>query len=169
MTKIRRNSTREVVRAVTIVKIYRRPYPHHGNTSSCSRTLIVWKQSLEPRPTGLEALEMAHPRGGFSYVLACNSADSESREPVLQPVMYPRMYHPCFAEGSRQPLWEPLTGSRQASTSENILNPAGAGKGHSGAVALAKQCPEQLGVGDYPYRQCATVRPGVTSRVNPAD
>ena len=59
MTEIRRNRTREVVRAVTIVKVYRRPYPHHGNTSSCSRTLIVWKQSLEPRPTDLEALGMA--------------------------------------------------------------------------------------------------------------
>ena len=63
MTKIRGNSTREVVRAVAIVKVYRRPYPHHGKTSSCSRTLIVWKQSLEPRPTDLETLEMAHPRG----------------------------------------------------------------------------------------------------------
>ena len=63
MMKIRGNSTREVIRAVTIVKIYRRPYPHHGNTSSCSRTLIVWIQSLEPRSTDLEALGMAHPRG----------------------------------------------------------------------------------------------------------
>ena len=59
MPKIRGNSTREVICAVTIVKVYRRPYPHHGNTSSCSRTLIVWKQSLEPRSTDLEALEMA--------------------------------------------------------------------------------------------------------------
>ena len=36
---------------------------------------------------------MAHPRGGFSYVLACNSADSGSREPVLQHAMYYRLYH----------------------------------------------------------------------------
>ncbi len=57
MTKIRSNGTREVVCAVAIVKVYRRPYPHHGNTSSCSRTLIVWKQSLESRSTDLEALE----------------------------------------------------------------------------------------------------------------
>ena len=64
MTKIRRNRTREVVRAVTIVKVYRRPYPHHGNTSSCSRTLIVWKQSLEPRSMDLEALEMARSGRG---------------------------------------------------------------------------------------------------------
>ena len=63
MPKIRGNRTREVVRAITIVKVYRRPYPHHGNTSTCSRTLIVWKQSLEPRSTDLKALEMAHPRG----------------------------------------------------------------------------------------------------------
>ena len=93
MPKIRGNSAREVVRAVPIVKVYWRPYPHHGNTSSCSRTLIVWKQSLEPRSTDLEALGMAHPRGGFSYVLAYNSADSESREPVLQHAMYYRLYH----------------------------------------------------------------------------
>ena len=36
---------------------------------------------------------LAHPRGGFSYVLACNSADSGSREPVLQHAMYYRLYH----------------------------------------------------------------------------
>jgi hypothetical protein len=36
---------------------------------------------------------VAHPRGGFSYVPACNSADSESREPVLQHAMYYRLYH----------------------------------------------------------------------------
>ena len=101
MTKIRGNRTRKVVRAVTIVKVYRRPYPHHGNTSSCSRTLIVWKQSLEPRPTDLEALGMAHPRGGFSYVLAYNSADSESREPVLQHAMYYRLYHRSWFAGRK--------------------------------------------------------------------
>ena len=61
--KIRRNSTREVICAVTIVKVYRRPYPHHGNTSSCSRTLIVWKQSLGTRSTDLGTLRMAHSRG----------------------------------------------------------------------------------------------------------
>ena len=35
---------------------------------------------------------MAHPRGGLSYVLACNSVDSETREPVLQQAMYYRFY-----------------------------------------------------------------------------
>ena len=89
-------------------------------------------ESRQAKHEGIRAVqinEMAHPRGGFSYVLACNSTESESREPVLQPVMYPRMYHPC-----------PLEGSRQASTSENIPNLAGAGKGHRGAMALVRQC-----------------------------
>ena len=63
MTKIRGNSAREVVRAVTIVKVYRRPYPHHGNTSSCSRTLIVWKQSLEPLSTDLLVWKMERVKG----------------------------------------------------------------------------------------------------------
>ena len=42
---------------------------------------------------------MAHPRGGFSYVLAYNSADSESREPVLQHAMYYRLYHRSWFAG----------------------------------------------------------------------
>ena len=36
---------------------------------------------------------LAHPRGGFFYVLACNSADSESHKPVLQHAMFYRLYH----------------------------------------------------------------------------
>ena len=44
---------------------------------------------------------MAHPRGGFSYVLAYNSADSESREPVLQHAMYYRLYHRSWFAGRK--------------------------------------------------------------------
>ena len=74
-----RNSTREVTCAVTIVKVYRRPYPHDGNTSSCSRTLIFWKQSLEPRPVDL-ALRRLAPRDGFEppakrLTVACSTAE----------------------------------------------------------------------------------------------
>ena len=36
---------------------------------------------------------MARSGSGLSYVLAFNSADSESREPVLQHAMYYRLYH----------------------------------------------------------------------------
>ena len=52
---------------------------------------------------------MAHPRGGLSYVFACNSADSESREPVLQHAMYYRLYHRSWFAGrktyARHVLW----------------------------------------------------------------
>ena len=44
---------------------------------------------------------MAHPRGGLSYVLAYNSADSESREPVLQHAMYYRLYHRSWFAGRK--------------------------------------------------------------------
>ena len=44
---------------------------------------------------------LAHPRGGFSYVLAYNSADSESREPVLQHAMYYRLYHRSWFAGRK--------------------------------------------------------------------
>ena len=44
---------------------------------------------------------VAHPRGGFSYVLAYNSADSESREPVLQHAMYYRLYHRSWFAGRK--------------------------------------------------------------------
>ena len=44
---------------------------------------------------------VAHPRGGFSYVLAYNSADSETREPVLQHAMYYRLYHRSRFEGRK--------------------------------------------------------------------
>jgi hypothetical protein len=41
---------------------------------------------------------MARSGSGLSYVLAYNSADSGSREPVLQHAMYYRLYHrSCFA------------------------------------------------------------------------
>ena len=53
------------------------------------------------RPTDLEALGLAHPRGGLSYVLAYNSADSESREPVLQHAMYYRLYHRSWFAGCK--------------------------------------------------------------------
>ena len=44
---------------------------------------------------------VALPRGGLSYVLACNSADSESREPVLQHAMYYRLYHRSWFAGRK--------------------------------------------------------------------
>ena len=44
---------------------------------------------------------VAHPRGGFSYVLAYNSADSGSREPVLQHAMYYRLYHRSWFAGCK--------------------------------------------------------------------
>ena len=59
MQKIGRNRTREIKSFVSFVKVYRRPYPHHRMSNSCSRTLIVWKQSLEPRSTDLETGKMA--------------------------------------------------------------------------------------------------------------
>ena len=58
MQKIRRNRTREVKSFVSFVKVYRRPYPHHRTSNSCSRTLIVWKQSLGSRSTDLGPLGM---------------------------------------------------------------------------------------------------------------
>ena len=45
--------------------------------------------------------KLATPRGGFSYVLAYNSADSESREPVLQHAMYYRLYHRSWFAGRK--------------------------------------------------------------------
>ena len=42
---------------------------------------------------------LVHPRGGLSYVLACNSADSGSRQPVLQHAMYYRLYHRSWFAG----------------------------------------------------------------------
>ncbi len=58
MTKIRGNGTKEVACTVTIVKIYRGPYPHLRNTSSSFRTVIIWEQSIELWSTDLEALEV---------------------------------------------------------------------------------------------------------------
>ena len=44
---------------------------------------------------------VAHPRGGFSYVFAYNSGDSESCEPVLQHAMYYRLYHRSWFAGRK--------------------------------------------------------------------
>ena len=44
---------------------------------------------------------MARSGSGLSYVLACNSADSESREPVLQHAMYYRLYHRSWFAGRK--------------------------------------------------------------------
>ena len=44
---------------------------------------------------------MARSGSGLSYVLACNSADSESREPVLQHAMYYRLYHRSWFAGCK--------------------------------------------------------------------
>ena len=44
---------------------------------------------------------VAHPRGGFSYVFAYNSGDSESCEPVLQHEMYYRLYHRSWFAGRK--------------------------------------------------------------------
>ena len=44
---------------------------------------------------------VAHPRGGLSCVLAYNSADSESSEPVLQHAMYYRLYHRSWFAGRK--------------------------------------------------------------------
>ena len=63
MKKIGRDCTREVKSFVSFVKVYRRPYPHHRTSNSCSRTLIVWKQSLGTRSADLGTLRMAHSRG----------------------------------------------------------------------------------------------------------
>ena len=54
MLKIRWDWSGEVTGFISFVKAYRQPYPHHGITSSCSRTLIVWKKSLDPRSTDLK-------------------------------------------------------------------------------------------------------------------
>ena len=58
-----------------------------------------WALAGETRRYPRESDEgMAHPSGGLSYVLACNSAKSESREPVLQHAIYYRLYNrSCFA------------------------------------------------------------------------
>ena len=45
--------------------------------------------------------EVARSGSGFSYVLAYNSADSESREPVLQHAMYYRLYHRSWFAGRK--------------------------------------------------------------------
>jgi len=42
---------------------------------------------------------VARSGSGLSYVLAYNSVDSESREPVLQHVMYYRLYHRSWFAG----------------------------------------------------------------------
>ena len=44
---------------------------------------------------------MARSGSGLSYVLAYNSADSESREPVLQHAMYYRLYHRSWFAGRK--------------------------------------------------------------------
>ena len=44
---------------------------------------------------------MARSGSGLSYVLAYNSADSESREPVLQHAMYYRLYHRSWFAGCK--------------------------------------------------------------------
>ena len=44
---------------------------------------------------------VARSGSGLSYVLACNSADSESREPVLQHAMYYRLYHRSWFAGRK--------------------------------------------------------------------
>ena len=64
MAKISGNSAREVVRAVKIVKIYWRPNTHHGTKKSCSRTLIVWKQSFEPRSPDRLVWKLERVKGG---------------------------------------------------------------------------------------------------------
>ena len=122
MTKISGDSAREVVRAVTIVKVYRRPYPHHGNTSSCSRTLIVWKQSLEPRSTDLEALEMARS-GRFElptprFVVWCSIQLSyervaAGRKPALRKMAHNRRRHWRWQARTSGPVWRdiPLPGA----------------------------------------------------------
>ena len=45
--------------------------------------------------------EMARSGSGLSYVLAYNSAESESREPVLQNAMYYRLYHRSWFAGRK--------------------------------------------------------------------
>ena len=93
MPKIRGTSTRDVTRAVAILELYRRPYPHHGNTGSCSRTLLVWTQSRDPRFADLEALEMAHPRG-FEPL---TSAFGGQRSAILL-FLLKQLYHRKLAE-----------------------------------------------------------------------
>ena len=44
---------------------------------------------------------MARSGSGLSCVLAYNSADSESCEPVLQPAMYYRLYHRSWFAGRK--------------------------------------------------------------------
>ena len=101
MTEIRGNGTRKVVRAVTIVEVYRRFYPNNEKTSSCSRTLVYWKQSLEPQSTDL-ALRRLAPRDGFEppakrLTVACSTAELPGKS--LCSVIQHKIHHatPFFA------------------------------------------------------------------------
>ena len=59
----RRSSRRHTAGFRSVVKVCRRPYPHHDRTNSCSRTLIVWKQSLVPRSKDLLCWELERVKG----------------------------------------------------------------------------------------------------------
>ena len=54
---------RMLVADCSFVKVYRRPYPHHRTPNSCSRTLIVWKQSLGTRYLELDTWKMERAKG----------------------------------------------------------------------------------------------------------
>ena len=59
-------------RTVAILEIYLRPCPYHGHTSSRPRTLIVWKQSLEPLSTDLLVWKMERVKGGSKPLASAN-------------------------------------------------------------------------------------------------
>ena len=70
------------------------PYPvEHHWSNQLSKNCLNTAKPLE---------RFTHQRNDFSYLLAYNSAVSESREPVLQYAMYYRLYHHSWFTGLEQ-------------------------------------------------------------------
>ena len=139
-------------------KLYRRPYPQHGNTSSCSRTLIVWKQSLEPRSMDLEAWKIVP--GGYigsvgMYQLAAlieavpriHSADAPSRCIKDLPSDLPK------ESNTKMHINAAIKMSRR----DNFM---GRGMGHPDAYAYVHRLLHRLGyrIGNHRQLPCGAIQ-----------